>query len=62
MRHSRRYAESRTMPNRQRCDHARKALDTSRCGIVLIMPVLRIGRNDPVRLDLHRFQNDEHLL
>ena len=58
----RRYAESRTMPNRQRCDHARKALDTSRCGIVLIMPVLRIGRNDPVRLDLHRFQNDEHLL
>jgi len=39
----RRYAESRTMPNRQRCGHARKGLGTARCGIVLTMPVLRIG-------------------
>ena len=42
------------MPNRQRCDHARKALDTARCGIVLAMPVLRVGRDDPIRPSLTR--------
>ena len=42
----RRYAESRIMPNRQRCDHAGKAWDTARCGIFLAMPVLRVGRDD----------------
>src|ERR1017187_4293837 len=40
----RRYAECRIMPNRQRCGHARMVLDTARCGIVLAMPVLRVGR------------------
>src|SRR3984893_6554677 len=40
----RRYAESRIMPNRQRCGHARMGLDTARCGIVLAIPVLRVGR------------------
>ena len=44
------------MPNRQRCGPARNVLDTSRCGIVLIMPVLRVGRNDRIPTDLHRFQ------
>src|ERR1019366_1032990 len=34
----RRYAESQTMPNRQRCGPTRKGLDTARCGIVLTLP------------------------
>jgi site-specific recombinase XerD len=57
----RRYAESRIMPNRQRCDHARKALDTARCGIVLAMPVLRFGRWDPMRQDRAFPNTIEHL-
>ena len=40
----RRYAESRIMPNRQLCGHASKGLDTARYGIVLTMPLLRVGR------------------
>jgi integrase len=58
--HLRRYAEFRTMPNRQRCGHARKALDTVRCGIVLAMPVLRVGRDDPIRLDCAVPRTIEH--
>jgi hypothetical protein len=55
------YAESRTMPNRQRCDHARKALDTVRCGIALAMPVLRVGRDDPIRLNCAVPRTIEHV-
>src|ERR1035437_1677564 len=55
------YAESRIMPNRQRCDHARKALDTARCGIVLAMPVLRVGRDDPTRLNCVVPRTIEHV-
>ena len=39
----RRYAESRTMPNRYGWGHTRKGLDIARCGIVLITPLLRGG-------------------
>ena len=56
------YAESRVMPNPQRCGHARKALDTARCGIVLARPVLRVGRDDPIRLDCTVPRTIEHLL
>ena len=52
------YAECRIMPNRQRCGHAHKALDTARCGIVLAMPVLRVGRQDPIRLSCAIPKND----
>jgi site-specific recombinase XerD len=56
------YAESRIMPNRKRCGDARRALDTARCGIVLAMPVLRVGRNDPIRLDCANPRTIELLL
>ena len=53
----RRYAESRIMPNRQPCGHARKGLDTALCGIVLTVPVLRAARR--TRSDwTPPFQND----
>src|ERR1035437_696921 len=39
----RRYAESRTMPNRPRCSPISKGLDTARCGIVLLLLAQRIG-------------------
>jgi hypothetical protein len=57
----RRYAESRIMPNRQRCDHAGKAWDTARCGIFLAMPVLRVGRDDPIRLNCAVPRTIEHV-
>ena len=57
----RRYAESPIMPNRQRCDHARKALDTARYGIVLAMPVLRVGRDNPIRLNCAVPRTIEHV-
>src|ERR1035437_7856894 len=55
------YAESRIMPNRHSSDHARKALDTARCGIVLAMPVLRVGRDDPTRLNCVVPRTIEHV-
>jgi site-specific recombinase XerD len=44
---ARRYAECRIMPNRHGHSHARKGLDSARCGIVLTIPVLRAGRRTP---------------
>src|SRR5580700_8495708 len=41
----RRYAESRIMPNRNGCGHARKGLDSARCGIVLTMLGQPAGRS-----------------
>ncbi len=34
------------MPNRQRCGDASKELGTALSGIVLTMPVMRVGRED----------------
>ena len=58
----RRYAESRIMPNRQRCGHAHKALDTARCGIVLAVAVLRVGRWGLIRLSCAVPGTIEHVL
>ena len=42
--------------------HACKALDTARCGIVMAMSVLRLGRDDPIRLDRAVPRMNEHSL
>jgi hypothetical protein len=45
------------MPNRRGCGHARKELDTARCGIVLTMLVLRVG-GEADRTGLHLSKKD----
>jgi hypothetical protein len=56
------YAESRTMPNRQRRGNTREGADTARCGIVLTLnhPASREG--GPMRLDCAFPNTIEHLL
>jgi hypothetical protein len=57
----RRYAESRIMPNPSRCGQACRGLDAARCGIVLGIPVLRIGKDKPIWLDRAPPRKTEHV-
>jgi hypothetical protein len=58
----RRYAESRIMPNRLRCGHVCMGLDIAGCGIVLAMPVLRVGMCDSIQPNCAVSTTIEHML